>query len=93
MPYNTNDPADKTLFFFRRRNTTGANFGGGGSGNMLTSVNGTIYHKWGQFTLSGGRTYNSQFIVGSLVLAGGAEMTINATGINRGRANQVFLVE
>jgi len=97
--YNTSDPNDRILFFARRRNqdpngnTSLYSIGGSGSGNMALDLKGTIYSKWASFSLSGGGTYNAQFIVGSLTLGGGATITINGTGINRGRANQVFLVE
>jgi Flp pilus assembly protein TadG len=99
LAYQTGDPNDRVLFFGRRRSQDPSgskglySISGGGSGNMAVSVQGTIYAKWAQFGLSGGGTYNAQFIVGSLKLGGGATMTINGTGINRGRANQVFLVE
>lgn len=84
------DPGDKVLFFQRRRNTQGAIVKGGSTD---ISLEGTIYAKWAQFTINGQGTYNAQFIVGSLNLTGGSTITINATGINRGKANQVFLVE
>jgi hypothetical protein len=93
MPFATDNPDDKILFFQRRRNTTGASISGSGSGGRIFDIDGTIYGKWAHFALSGGGTYDAQFIVGSLTLAGGASMTINGTGINRGRANHVFLVE
>lgn len=84
------DPNDKVLFFQRRRNTQRANVGGS-STNI--SFDGTIYAKWAQFAINGQGSYNAQFIVGSLNLTGGSTITINGTGINRGKANQVFLVE
>ena len=61
----------------------------------LNQVNlvGTIYAKWARFHLAGGGRYDSQFVVGSLDIAGQATLTINGTGKNRGTANQIFLVE
>ena len=95
MAYNSSNTSDLILIFGRRKSQGSSlySISGGGSGNMAMNINGTIYTKWTLFSLSGAGTYNSQFIVGSLRLAGGATMTINGTGINRGRANLVFLVE
>jgi Flp pilus assembly protein TadG len=78
------------VFYQRRWNTLGA--GVGGNSNNV-NVTGTIYDKWGTFTLSGQGQYNAEFVVGSLVISGGSAVTINATGKNQGRVNQVFLVE
>lgn len=99
MAYNTDNPSDRILFFGRRRsqdpngNQTLYSVGGSGSSNMALNFKGTIYTKWASFSLGGGGSYDAQFIVGRLILGGGATMTINGTGINRGRANQVFLVQ
>ena len=57
------------------------------------SFNGILYAKWAQFTLAGNGTYQAQFLVGSMVVNGGATVTINAAGKNLGKANLVFLVE
>ena len=78
------------LFYQRRWNTL--NSGVGGNSNNI-NLTGTIYNKWGNFTLAGQGQYNAQFVVGSLSISGGAAVTINATGMNQGRVNQVFLVE
>jgi hypothetical protein len=56
-------------------------------------MTGMIYAKWANFHLAGGGMYNAQFVVGSMIVDGGATLTINAAGKNFGRANQVFLVE
>jgi hypothetical protein len=92
-PFNSANSSDKILIFQRRRNTTQSAIAGGGSAGSVFQINGTIYAKWARFSLSGGGSYDSQFIVGSLDLSGQSTMTINGTGVNRGRANQVFLVE
>jgi hypothetical protein len=86
---NANDPFNGILFYQRRWNTTGASIAGSSTLNMT----GTIYAKWADFTITGGGTYNAQFVVGSLHIGGGGILTINATGKNWGTANQVFLVE
>jgi len=78
------------LFYQRRWNTQGASVGGNTS---TINLSGTIYDKWGNFTLAGQCAYNAEFVVGSLTISGGAAVTINATGKNLGRVNQVFLVE
>jgi Flp pilus assembly protein TadG len=78
------------LFYQRRWNTQGASVGGNTS---TMNLSGTIYDKWGNFTLAGQGAYNAEFVVGALTISGGAAVTINATGKNAGRVNQVFLVE
>jgi hypothetical protein len=92
-----NDPSspfDKMLFYQRRWNTSAASIAGGGNLQLGDATNGgTIYAKWANFQLSGGGTFNAQFIVGTLSISGGATVTINATGKNFGKANEVYLVE
>jgi hypothetical protein len=88
---DASSPFNGVLFYQRRRNTNTASIQGLGGANV--TLNGTIYSKWATFKLAGNGTYNAQFIVGSLSLAGGATYTINNTGKNFGLANQVFLVE
>lgn len=88
-----NDPSSPfngILFYQRRWNTQGASVGGNTS---TTNLSGTIYDKWGVFTLAGQGAYDAEFVVGSLSISGGAAVTINATGKNLGRVNQVYLVE
>jgi Flp pilus assembly protein TadG len=87
---NAGSPFNGILFYQRRWNTQGASIGGNTSTLNLT---GTIYDKWGTFTLAGQGAYNAEFVVGSLSISGGAAVTINATGKNLGRVNQVYLVE
>lgn len=93
--YYTGAPApssdfDGLLFYQRRRNDSTFQIGGNAADAALS---GTIYAKWAQFTLAGTGSYDAQFIVGSMQVTGGAEVTILAAGEKRGRANQVFLVE
>jgi hypothetical protein len=83
-------PFNGILFYQRRYNTQAASVGGNTS---TLSLSGTIYDKWGNFALAGQGTYNAEFVVGSMSISGGAAVTINATGKNTGRLNQVFLVE
>jgi Flp pilus assembly protein TadG len=78
------------LLYQRRANTQSAVVA---SANSNLTVSGTIYAQWARFTVTGGGTYNAQFIVGSIQVSGGATLTINYAGQNTGRANQVFLVE
>jgi hypothetical protein len=78
------------LFYQRRWNNSTDSVGGNGT---TVNLGGTIYNKWGNFTLAGQGQYNAEFIVGSLSISGGAAVTINASGKNLGKVNQVFLVE
>jgi Flp pilus assembly protein TadG len=78
------------LFYQRRWNTQDASVGGN---SATVNMTGTMYDKWGNFILAGQGTYNAEFVVGSMTISGNAAVTINATGKNQGRVNQVFLVE
>lgn len=88
---DSNSPFNGILFYQRRRNATSPRIQG--NAGLEVNLGGTIYAKWGKFTVSGGGTYNAQFVVGSLALSGQGTITINANGKSFGRANQVFLVE
>ena len=79
------------LFYERRWNSQDFNISG--SGQIGATLNGMIYDKWGAMNLSGSGSYNSEFIVGSMNITGSGNYTIDTTGKNTGRANQVFLVE
>lgn len=81
---------DGMLFYQRRRNATSFSITGNANDGSLT---GTIYAKWANLKLAGSGAFDAQFIVGSLTITGGADLTILAAGSQRGRANQVFLVE
>ena len=81
---------DGMLFYQRRRNASTFSITGNASDGSMT---GTVYAKWALFQLAGSGSYDAQFIVGSLAASGGADITILAAGSQRGRANQVFLVE
>ena len=81
---------DGMLFYQRRRNNSTFSITGNASEGSMT---GTVYAKWALFQLAGSGAYDAQFIVGSLAASGGADITILAAGSQRGRANQVFLVE
>lgn len=88
---DSSSPFNGILFYQRRRNNTSPRIQG--NAGMNVNLGGTIYAKWGRFTVSGGGAYNAQFVVGSLSLSGTGTITINANGKSFGRANQVFLVE
>src|SRR5262249_46246793 len=87
---NAGSPFFGMLFYQRRWNTQSVNVQGN-SNNI--NLSGTLYAKWANFQLAGQGRYNAQFIVGSMSISGNAIVTINATGKNYGKANQVFLVE
>lgn len=97
---DTSSPFFGMLFYQRRWNTTSASIAGNSSNLQLGPANptaanpvGTIYAKWANFQLSGTGKFNSQFVVGSMSISGGAAVTINSGGKSFGRANVVFLVE
>jgi Flp pilus assembly protein TadG len=87
---NSSDPMNGLTVYQRRWNTTALGVQGNASN---VNVGGTWYAKWANFTLGGNGSYNAQFLVGSMTINGGAAVTINATGKNKGKANLVFLVE
>jgi Flp pilus assembly protein TadG len=87
---SSSSPFFGILFYQRRWNTIDLSVGGNSNTVNLT---GTVYDKWGNLTLSGQGQYNAEFVVGSMSISGGAAVTINASGKNQGRVNQVFLVE
>jgi hypothetical protein len=78
------------LFYQRRWNTQ--SFGVGGNSNSV-NLTGTLYDKWGLFTLAGQGQYQAEFVVGQMSIGGNGIVTIDATGKSTGRLNQVFLVE
>jgi Flp pilus assembly protein TadG len=84
------DPFRGMLLYQRRGNNQAASVNGS-SGTL--NFNGTIYAQWAKFTVAGNGSYNAQFIVGSLKVTGGGSMTVNYSGQNLGKANEVFLVE
>ncbi len=81
---------DGILFYQRRWNTQDLSVGGNSDTVNLT---GTVYDKWGNLTLSGQGQYKAEFVVGSMSISGGAAVTIDATGKDLGKNNEVFLVE
>jgi hypothetical protein len=87
---NTGGPFDGMVFYSRRWNQSSFSTQGTAGGNNLS---GTLYGKWMSFSVTGQGTYAGQFIVGSMKVSGGGNVTINFTGKKIGKANQVFLVE
>ncbi len=87
-PLTTGDFAGM-LFYQRRWNTQTVKITSSGS----LQFGGTLYNKWGKFDVTGGGTYDAQFIAGSMSLSGGASLTILNSGGKLAKANQVFLVE
>jgi Flp pilus assembly protein TadG len=87
---SSSSPFFGILFYQRRWNTQ--DLGVGGNSNTV-NLTGTVYDKWGNLTLAGQGKYNAEFVVGTMSISGNAAVTINATGKNQGRVNQVFLVE
>jgi hypothetical protein len=87
------DPFNGVLIYQSRANTQTIKIIMGGN----LSLTGTLYAKWAQFNISGGGTYQAQFIGGSMGLSGqpGDTLTLNygSTLSTFGRANEVFLVE
>ena len=88
---DSSSPFNGLLFFQRRRNENALSIQGK-AGDQVT-LGGTVYAKWANFKLAGSGKYDAQFLVGSIAISGQAAVTINSTGKNRGKANQVFLVE
>jgi len=81
---------DGMLFFQRRRNTKAANIEGNSvEGDLI----GTIYAKWAPVKITGSGTYDAQFVIGSLEVAGTGVVTVDYAGKKMGKAPQVFLVE
>jgi Flp pilus assembly protein TadG len=93
----TTGPFAGMVLYQRRWNTTGVTIGGNSTNINFAGFNGqqpaTLYAKWAPFTLAGSGSYNAQFLVGTMTINGGAAVTINATGKNKGKGNLVFLVE
>jgi hypothetical protein len=86
-----NSPFNNILFYQRRRNTN--TFQIQANAGQDVNLAGTLYAKWGQFSLAGAGKYDSQFVAGSMDISGQAVVSINNGGKSFGLANQVFLVE
>jgi hypothetical protein len=81
------DPFSGMLIYQGRANMQAINIT---SGNL--SFAGTIYAKWARLNLSGGGSYQAQFIAGSVQLSGQATLTLTS-GTGFGRADKIFLTE
>jgi hypothetical protein len=58
------------------------------------TLTGTLYAKWAEVQITGQGTYDAQFVVGSMKITGQGDITIlSSTGSERGKANDVYLVE
>ena len=78
------------LFYQRRLNDEPLTITGDSSEGNLA---GTLYAKWAKIIITGSGTYDAQFVVGSMDIAGGAEVILTYAGRKLGMAPQVFLVE
>ena len=87
---DASSPFDGMGFYQRRLNTQTFEQSGNTS---IAPFKGTIYAKWAQVELSGSSNYSAQFVVGSIKISGGTSITVDATGQNLAKVNQVFLVE
>jgi hypothetical protein len=81
------DPFRGMLLYQRRANTQPITITGGD-----LSLAGTIYAKWAPLNLSGGGSYQAQFLTGSVRLSGQATLTLTP-GNPFGRTDKVFLTE
>lgn len=81
---------DGMLFYQRRGSSMGLDIQGDADQGMLE---GTLYAKWGHTKISGQGTYDAQFVVGSIAIAGQGDVTIDFVGGKKGKAPQIFLVE
>jgi hypothetical protein len=89
-PASMTDIYDGMLFFQRRRSDQRVTIVGNSEYGELS---GTLYAKWANFQIAGQGAYDAQFIVGSISVTGQGDVTVLAAGGDKGRANQVFLVE
>jgi Flp pilus assembly protein TadG len=87
---DSTSPFNGILFYQDRNNTQSINIAGGTNG---ATVNGTTYAPNASLQVSGQGTWNSQFIVSDLSVTGTGTVTLNYSGQNLGKANEVFLVE
>lgn len=81
---------DGMLFYQRRRDVQGLSIEGNAAEGALS---GTLYAKWAPVKIAGQGTYNAQFVVGSMVITGTGDVTIQYAGKKVGKAPQIFLVE
>jgi hypothetical protein len=78
------------LFYQRRRSPRTMTVTGNAADGTLV---GTLYAKWAHIQISGQGTYNAQFVVGTMDIAGNGVVTINYTGQKLGKGTQVYLVQ
>jgi Flp pilus assembly protein TadG len=90
-PYtNSSSPFDGLVFYQRRLNTKPLTLAGNGASDVLK---GTVYAKYAPLNLSGNGTFNSQFIVDSVLMSGNGSLNLDITGQHVGKSNLVYLVE
>jgi hypothetical protein len=87
---NSSSPFDGMVFYQRRLNTQPLKLAGNGASDVLT---GTVYAKWAPLDLSGNGEFNAQFVVQRVDITGNGDLTLNVSGQNLARSDQVFLVE
>jgi hypothetical protein len=78
------------LFYQARDNPAGMQIEGDSDEGDLT---GTLYAKWADVKIAGQGAYDAQFVVGSMEITGGGDVTISYDGSKTGKAPRVFLVE
>jgi Flp pilus assembly protein TadG len=90
-PYtNSNSPFDGLVFYQRRLNTQPMTIAGNAAADILK---GTIYAKWAPLTLTGNGTFNAQFVIENLIVAGAGNLTIDYGSQHLAKSDQVYLVE
>lgn len=87
---NSSSPYDGMVFYQRRLNTQPLKLAGNGSSDVLS---GTVYAKWAPLDLSGNGQFNAQFVVQRVDITGNGDLTLNVSGQDLARSDQVFLVE
>lgn len=87
---NVSDLFNGITYYQRRRSNKEISVTGNSSD---AEINGTWYAKWAPLSISGNGNYDAQFIVGSIKLSGNGTIVLQGAGKNRGKANQLFLVE
>ncbi len=78
------------LIYQRRLNTEPLSLAGNSTSANFT---GAYYAKWATVNISGNASYNIQFVVGSMAIAGNGSITLNSLGSSFSLTTQVYLVQ